>query len=208
MLPSYEVGGDWVDFVENADATWVAVADSAGRGPTAAGLGATTLAALRSARRSDATLEEAAAAMHEVIEEMGDEAFFVTAVVARWHAPSSTFTWITCGHPPPLLVAPDGVPEDLRGPRHFPLGLFEAEQLEPQERRLHAGDRVILYSDGISMRRLAGGGWFGRRGIERAAAAVAEPSAVSTARAIQEAVVKASEQPMRDDATLLVLAVA
>jgi serine phosphatase RsbU (regulator of sigma subunit) len=91
VLPSYEVGGDWVDYVENRDATWLAVADSAGRGPTAAGLGASALAALRSARRSEATLEQAAAAVHAVVAEMGDEDFFVTAVLARWHAPSSTF---------------------------------------------------------------------------------------------------------------------
>ena len=207
VLPSYEVGGDWIDFVENGDATWLAVADTAGRGPTAAGLGATTLAALRSARRGDATLEEAAAAMHEVIEEMGDEAFFVTAVVARWHAPSATFSWINCGHPPPLLAAPDGAVEELAGQSHYPLGLFEAEELKPAEHRLRAGDRVILYSDGIRMRRVGGGEWFGLEGIERAVSAVEQPSAVTTARAIQEAVVDASAVPMRDDATLLVLAV-
>ncbi len=207
VLPSYEVGGDWVDFVENREATWLAVADAAGRGPTAAGLGASTLAALRSARRSDATLEQATAAMHDVIQEMGDEGFFVTAVVARWHAPSSTFSWVNCGHPPPLLAAPDGSLEELRAPRHFPLGLFPAEEFRVEERRLKTGERVILYSDGIRMRRTAGGGWFGLAGIERAASAVGRPSAVSTARSIQEAVVNASETPMRDDATLLVMAV-
>ena len=208
VLPSYEVGGDWIDYVENRDATWLAVADSAGRGPTAAGLGASALAALRSARRSDAELEEAAAAMHAVVEEMGDENFFVTAVIARWNAPSSTFSWISCGHPPPLLARADGGIEELRGERHLPLGVFEpAEDFRPDDRRLGAGDRVILYSDGISNRRTAGGGWFGRAGIERAARAAESPSAVSTARSIQEAVIAASEVAMRDDATLLVLAV-
>ena len=208
VLPSYEVGGDWIDYVENRDATWLAVADSAGRGPTAAGLGASALAALRSARRSDAGLERAAAAMHAVVVEMGGEDFFVTAVVARWHAPSSTFSWISCGHPPPLLARADGGLEELRGERHLPLGLFEpADEFRSDQRRLQAGDRVILYSDGISNRTAAGGRWFGRAGIERAARAVENPSAVSTARSIQEAVVDASELPMRDDATLLVLAV-
>jgi hypothetical protein len=56
---------------------------------------------------------------------------------------------------------------------------------------------VILYSDGISNRSTAGGRWFGLAGIERAARAVESPSAVSTARSIQEAVVNASEKPMR-----------
>ena len=147
--------------------------------------------------------------MHEVVAGMGDEGFFVTAVLARWHAPSSTFSWINCGHPPPLLAPRAGAVEELRGERHLPLGLFDpVEDLGSEERRLQVGDRVILYSDGIRMRRAAGGGWFGLAGIERAAGAVEGPTAVGTARAIQEAVVDASSEPMKDDATLLVLAAA
>ena len=34
LLPTYEVGGDWFDFVENHDGAWLAIADAAGTGPT------------------------------------------------------------------------------------------------------------------------------------------------------------------------------
>src|SRR5919202_1751435 len=63
VLPSYEVGGDWFDYVENRDAAWIAIADAAGKGPTAGALGGIGLAALRAARRSEQTLEEAAQTM-------------------------------------------------------------------------------------------------------------------------------------------------
>ena len=33
LLPTYEVGGDWFDFVENRDGAWLAIADAAGSGP-------------------------------------------------------------------------------------------------------------------------------------------------------------------------------
>ena len=33
LLPTYEVGGDWFDFVENRDGAWLAIADAAGNGP-------------------------------------------------------------------------------------------------------------------------------------------------------------------------------
>ncbi|MDQ3850412.1 MAG: TetR family transcriptional regulator, partial [Actinomycetota bacterium] len=46
LLPTYEVGGDWFDFVDNRDGAWLAIADTAGTGPTAAGLGASALGAL------------------------------------------------------------------------------------------------------------------------------------------------------------------
>ena len=52
LLPSYEVGGDWFDYAENHDGSWLAIADASGTGPTAAGLGAAALGALRAARRS------------------------------------------------------------------------------------------------------------------------------------------------------------
>ena len=32
LLPTYEVGGDWFDFVENRDGAWLAIADAAGTG--------------------------------------------------------------------------------------------------------------------------------------------------------------------------------
>ncbi|MBV8999775.1 MAG: TetR family transcriptional regulator, partial [Solirubrobacterales bacterium] len=63
LLPSYEVGGDWFDFVENRDGAWLAIADAAGTGPTAAGLGAAALGALRAARRSGNDLDGALTAV-------------------------------------------------------------------------------------------------------------------------------------------------
>ena len=105
VLPAYEVGGDWFDYVENRDGAWIAVADAVGKGSTAGALGGIALAALRAARRSDATLEEAAKTMHEAIFDVSRPEFFVTAVVARWNAVYSSFSWINCGHPPPLRGA-------------------------------------------------------------------------------------------------------
>ena len=67
VLPTYEVGGDWFDYVENRDGAWLAIADATGRRTAAGVLGAIALAALRSARRSGQSVEAAAQAMHQVI---------------------------------------------------------------------------------------------------------------------------------------------
>src|SRR5439155_24634185 len=82
LLPSYEVGGDWFDFVENRDGAWLAIADAAGKGRNAAGLGAAALGALRAARRSDQDLEEALGVMHVTVRGLGNPDFYVTALVA------------------------------------------------------------------------------------------------------------------------------
>lgn len=50
-------------------------------------------------------------------------------------------------------------------------------------------------------------GLFGTAGIARAALAASGRSAPATARAIQEAIVSVSEDPLPDDAAVVVLAV-
>jgi AcrR family transcriptional regulator len=206
VLPSYEVGGDWFDYVENRDGAWIAIADAAGKGATAGALGGIALAALRAARRSDQSLEEAARTMHEVICDVGRPEFFVTAIVARWHSVYSVFSWINCGHPPPLVLGVDDSIEQLATDPGLPLGLFEKQRrFTRHQRRLRHGERLILHSDGITARR-TGDGLFGLDGIERAVRSASSRSATAIAKAIQEAVLSAAEDPLQDDAVAIVLA--
>src|SRR5829696_2512488 len=141
LLPSYEVGGDWFDFVENRDGAWLAIADAADTGPTAAGLGAAALGALRAARRSGKDLEDALAVMDETVRRLGNPDFYVTALIARWRATSATFSWVNCGHPPAYLVDLDDNLIQLEGPEHRALGSGEAAPgFELSERRLRSGE--------------------------------------------------------------------
>jgi len=206
VLPSYEVGGDWFDYVENRDGAWIAIADAAGKGATAGALGGIALAALRAARRDDQSLEAAAQTMHEVVYDVGRPEFFVTAIVARWHAVYSTLSWVNCGHPPPLVLRPDDTIEQLLTEPGLPLGLLSRERrFVRRQRRLEDGERLILHSDGITARR-TGDGLFGLDGIERAVRGAESRSAPVIAKAIQEAVISASEDPLQDDAVAIVLA--
>jgi serine phosphatase RsbU (regulator of sigma subunit) len=206
VLPSYDVGGDWVDYVDNRDGAWIAIADAAGRGPRAAALGSVALAALRAARRNDESLEQAVETIHHTMCDGGFDEFFVTAVVARWSPVYSVFSWVNAGHPPPLLLNADGSVEQLDSEPDLPLGLFDRDRsFRRSYRRLAPDDRVILYTDGISARPTREG-LFGRDGIVAAARAAGSASASAIARAIQEAVVAASDLPLRDDAAVAVLA--
>ena len=72
--------------------------------------------------------------------------------------------------------------------------------------RLAAGDRLILYSNGITNRRTADGTLFGLAGIETAVAPAPPGSAAATIKAIEAAVLNAATGSLEDDATLIVLA--
>lgn len=209
LLPSYEVGGDWFDFVENRDGAWLAIADAAGKGPTAAGLGAAALGALRAARRAGGGLQEVLSQMHETVRTLDNDDFYVTSVIARWHATTGKLTWINCGHPPPVLVDADGTLTELKGRPHAPLGAGRREaSFEISERRLNPGERLILLTDGITGRRTEDGATFGVDGLRQAVGDARSPTAASTALAIQQAITDSWAEPLEDDATAVVMAVA
>jgi serine phosphatase RsbU (regulator of sigma subunit) len=209
LLPTYEVGGDWFDFVENRDGAWLAIADATGTGATAAGLGASALGALRAARRSGHDLEQAVEAMHQTVRQLDNPDFHISAIVARWRAPTNTFTWVNCGHPHAYLVDADGNLNELKGPAHPALGVGDDERtFQLSERQLASDERLILITDGITERRTEGGGTFGMDGIRHAVAEVENPTAAATALAILQAIKNCWRDPLEDDATVVVLCVA
>jgi serine phosphatase RsbU (regulator of sigma subunit) len=209
LLPTYDVGGDWFDFVENRDGAWLAIADAAGKGATAAGLGAAALGSLRAARRSGEDLEGALEVMDATVRGLGNPAFYVTALVARWRAATSTFTWVNCGHPHAFIVGVDGSVDELGELVHPALGAPDNDEatFTTTSRQLASKERLILVTDGITERRTAGGGSFGIDGIREAVAAVEEVTAAGTAIAILQRVTDCWHERLEDDGTVVVLCV-
>jgi serine phosphatase RsbU (regulator of sigma subunit) len=207
VLPGYEVGGDWFDYVENSDGAWIGVADSMGKGTTAAALGGVALGAFRAKRRVNAQLDAAALAIHHTMLEVAVEGAFVNVVLGRWHGPSSTFRSITCGPRPPLLINEEGELGELHYSEHPALGLGEpARRFTVDRLRLAPGERLLLLSDGVLDRVTGGGETFGLAGVRAAIASAVDGAAASTVRALQDAITAASADPLQDDATIVVLA--
>jgi serine phosphatase RsbU (regulator of sigma subunit) len=206
LLPTYEVGGDWFDFVENQDGAWLAIADSTGTGATAAGLGAAALGSLRAARRSGKQLEQALQTMDETVRHLGNPEFHVTTLIARWHAATSTVVWVNCGYPPGYVIDADGSFHELGGHEHDALGAGKKERtFTSSTRRLGSGERLLLVSDGVLNRQTENGGTFGLDGIQRAVSGLEPQTAAATAMAILRAVSESWREPLEDDGTVVVL---
>ena len=69
-----------------------------------------------------------------------------------------------------------------------------------------AGDRLLLYSDGVTQRRNNEGGRIGENGLRAVLSDLGPCSPAMTVRGLQDAVLAASSAPLHDDATLLVMA--
>ena len=206
VLPGYEVAGDFFDYAANPDGLWLCVADAMGKGNEAAALASLAVGAIRAARRGGATLEQAATLVDDTVALTEQHVRFLTAILAQWHAPTSTFRWITAGHPPPLLLSADGAASEMAGVGTYPLGLTEDHrEFAVNERRLRPGDRILLYSDGVTELRRADDTLFGLEGLSRLLGAAQPRSAAALVRAIQDGLLDASPKPLRDDATMLLL---
>jgi AcrR family transcriptional regulator len=207
LIPAYESGGDWFDFADNHDGAWLAIADPKGSGPVSTALGTLALSALRSARRSDATLERAALCMDQIVREVGGPEFTINALIARWSAPTSRLAWINCDGPPLMIASTDGTTEQLESPTQGALGSSEnTAERQRHERRLHPGQRLILCSDGASVRPSAqNDSTTTPDEINQAIIATRHASAAATVRHILDVIATASPDGPEDDAAVITL---
>ena len=177
-----------------------------GRGTTAAALGAIALGAFRAKRKVSPDLHAAVLSIHQTIREIAIDGAFVNATIARWHGPSSTFTWITSGDQTPLLVTERGELVNLAGTTHDSLGLGDLDrEFESNRRRLRPGERLLLLSDGVLDRRTHDGGHFGQAGVRGALRHAPNATPAATVRALEDAITLSSHDRLEDDATIVVL---
>jgi serine phosphatase RsbU (regulator of sigma subunit) len=156
-----QIGGDWYDaFLTPGGSLGVAVGDVTGHDRTAAALAGQMRNMLRGIvcaldgdepARVLTTLDRA-------LDATGVTAL-ATALVARVErAPSggrdgATFRWSSAGHPPPLLVGPDGRTELLQQPADLLLGVDADARRRTHAVVLRPGATVLLYTDGLIERR-------------------------------------------------------
>ncbi len=147
-----EIGGDWYDAFDRDDGTLVvAVGDVVGRGLRAA----TTMTKLRNALRAFALVREGPAEiLHELdrFAQTVDGAVMTTVACAVIDLGTGRCRIAAAGHPPPVLVHPDGRGEAIMGGRSMPLvGRDEARGEVVVE--LPHGATLALYTDGVVERR-------------------------------------------------------
>ena len=147
------VGGDWYDIVDRPDGTVAfAVGDIAGHGLQAAA----AMGQVRSAWRALAlSMTEPNAILTSLDRFAGgvDGAFFSTILTLLLDPSRGELRYASAGHPPALVIEPDGATRFLEGGRSVPLGLpFDLPRPQAQE-RLGPGSILVVYTDGLIERR-------------------------------------------------------
>jgi serine phosphatase RsbU (regulator of sigma subunit) len=147
-----DVGGDWYDAFETTDGRIVVVVgDVAGHGVEAASLMGRVRNSLRAYAFEDSDPASVLIRLHRLIRNQDDDAM-VTAFVARYDPATGVMSWSRAGHPPPLLVSPDGTARWLDDVNGAPLGTMVREY-STATTRLDAGALIVCYTDGLVERR-------------------------------------------------------
>lgn len=148
-IPTYQIGGDYFDFIHlSGGRLGLVVADVSGKGIPAALIMATFRAALRSCIRRNSLLKNLIDSVNTILQESTSRKEFVTAVYGVLDIASGSFSYVNCGHIPPLLLGPKMESRELKA-GGFPLGIFKEISLQSGEITLDPGDLLVLYSDGV-----------------------------------------------------------
>lgn len=150
VRPMKEVGGDLYDyFMIDEDRLAFAVADVSGKGVPASLFMMMFHTALRAVARSGLGAAEALTRVNAQLSEDNDECMFVTAFFGILDIGSGALSYVNAGHNPTYLMARDGTLSPLPG-SGIAVGFSPKASYRAQSLALSPGDRLFLYTDGVT----------------------------------------------------------
>ena len=205
--PAQSIGGDYYDVLEFDDnSLGLCIADVAGKGLPAALLMSNLQAAVRGLASPALAPDGLCSRLDSLVCHNTGADRFITFFYARLDGPARLLHYANAGHNPPILLHADGSHERLQAGGGV-LGVFPRHKFASAAAQLASGDRLILYTDGVTEACDAGDEEFGEVRLLRllqehrtAAASVLQAKILAIAGEF-------SRGHWQDDATLLVLAV-
>lgn len=148
--PCRWVGGDYVGARALPDGrVLLTVADVCGKGLAAALVASSLHTMLFASLRTGAVLAEVMNALNAYFIEVMDEGSFVTMSCILLDPVTGRLECANAGHPPPLVIGPDGNVRQLPSAENCPLGIVP-DSITCREQRLESGELLAMYSDGLS----------------------------------------------------------
>lgn len=151
MNPAKEVGGDFYDFfLVDDDHLAVVIADVSGKGVPAALFMVIAKTLIKNHAQNKEDPGAVFTQTNAQLCEGNDAGLFVTAWMGILEISTGKFTYVNAGHNPPLLKRAGGQFEWLKSRPGFVLAGMEGVRYRENSLQLKPGDRLYLYTDGVT----------------------------------------------------------
>lgn len=212
LEPAYEVAGDSVDYAVDPEVARFAVFDGMGHELRSAQLVGLAVAAYRNARRRGRPLRQTAGDIDDAVTTAFGADGLCTALLAELDTGTGLLSWISAGHPAPLLLRHGQLVKTLDVAPMVPFGLGLPQSPHPHAENIRVGheqlepeDHLLLYTDGVVEARSPHGEMFGvPRLVDMITKSLASGMpAAETMRRTVNALLHHQGTDLTDDATLL-----
>jgi serine phosphatase RsbU (regulator of sigma subunit) len=204
-VATHLVGGDYFDVAEVTPQCWSAVvADVSGKGVSSALLASLLQGALLSATDNPESLGRRMDRLNRFMNDRTGGEKYATVFQCLLHR-DGRLSYVNAAHCPPLIVRAGGLHASLEA-TSMPVGLLVDARFESAEDKLEDGDKLVIYSDGVTESENTQGEFFGKQRLREVVAAHAGESCAAIHDAVVKAVAVFTEgAPQADDITVLVL---
>ena len=151
MNPAKEVGGDFYDFfMLDEKNVAIVIADVSGKGVPAALVMVITKTLIKNEVSMGLSPSAAFTKVNHMLCEGNDNNMFVTAWMGVLNTETGVLTYVNAGHNPPLVRLADGGFTFLQTRPGLVLAGMDGLRYRQYELQMHPGDRIFLYTDGIT----------------------------------------------------------
>jgi serine phosphatase RsbU (regulator of sigma subunit) len=205
--PARVVGGDYFDVLKFSEGKiGVCIGDVVGKGISAALLMANLQASFRAFASEAVSPGALVSKLNEVISNNIAADKFVTFCYCMIDTTDNRLTYASAGHCPPILFHKSGEAVPLKE-GGTPLGIFPDREYEHAGLQLESGDRLVLYTDGLTEAMNLDEQEFGEQRLVELGSRNIALSASEMLAAIKKEVVSFCNASFQDDFTLVVVAV-
>ena len=162
--PAKSVGGDLYDFFVRDGRLYFCIGDVSGKGVPAAMVMSEVCSLYRSIIRQPLEVQEVMARLNRTLMERGDDSMFCTLLLGVLDLETGHLEYCNAGHNPPVLIR-GGKADYLKVRPNMMLYAFEDYAYRKESLELLPGDRIILYTDGITEAKNGKDVFFGEQAV-------------------------------------------
>ena len=200
---STRVGGDFFDLFEmSEERVGVIVGDVSGKGLEAAVLTSIIKDTIRAYAHEVLSPAAVIAKANTVLGAAAKLPDFASVFFAVLDVNSGLMTYCNAGHPPAAVIAADGRVRLLEGSSPV-IGAFPDLAYDDCTLQICRGETVLLYTDGVTEARNAGGVFFGEDGLLATLRSTGGPDVANLPAALFETVLAFAGNRLTDDIALL-----